>query len=94
MYGLHNGCFNVCGMPAQIAEQIEQNTVRTNLCRKGAKLAGCSVISTIDGSLISLRMDPNGMTVLGVGREYEATYPHVTMVVALIHTRAVLAPHV
>ncbi|MGY6556786.1 MAG: hypothetical protein ACXIU1_04180 [Schaalia turicensis] len=94
MYGLHNGCFNVCGMPAQIAEQIEQNTVRTNLCRKGAKLAGCSMISTIDGSLISLRMDPNGMTVLAVGREYEATYPHVAMVVALIHTRTVLAPHV
>ncbi|WP_270771889.1 hypothetical protein [Pauljensenia sp. OF14-1SRA] len=79
MYGLQNGCFNVCGMPGQIAEQIEQNTVRTNLCRKGAKLAACSMISTIDGSPISLRMDPNGMTVLGVGREYEATYPQVAI---------------
>ena len=77
MYGLQNGCFNVCGMPGQIAEQIEQNTVRTNLYYKGAKLAGCSMISTIDGSPLSLRMDPNGMTILGVGREYEATYPHV-----------------
>lgn len=79
MYGLQNGCFNVCGMPGQDAEQIEQNTVRTNLCHKGAKLAGCSIISTIDGSPISLRMDPNGITVLGAGREYEATYPQVAI---------------
>ena len=84
MYGLQNGCFNVCGMPGQTAEQIEQNTVRTNLCYKGAKLAGCSMISTIDGSPIPLRMEPNGMTVLGVGHEgvgheYEATYPQVAI---------------
>ena len=79
MYGLQNGCFNVCGMPGQITEQIEQNTVRTNLYYKGAKLAGCSMISTIDGSPLSLRMDPNGMTILGVGREYEATYPQVAI---------------
>ena len=85
MYGLQNGCFNVCGMPGQDAEQIEQNTVRTNLCHKGAKLADCSMISTIDDSPIPLRMDPNGMTVLGVGREYgvgrecEAIYPQVAI---------------